>query len=188
MRSGVASRVWGSCSRARARNTSNNACVSGERPASSGDFVSMRIESSATTRRSSSTKTAGSAPGSNRTSSCAEAWLGMTFTLLEPSSTVTAMVLRKRALPAGSRTANSAPLVEHHAGILHEVPVLVDDEPRPHGAARLLVRGAEEDDVGTQRHGMTLEHEHGHELEHARALHVERAPAPDVTVLHLATE
>src|SRR5437762_6618165 len=61
---------------------------------------------------------------------------------------------------------------------------MLDHPRRPDASAYLLVRRGEENDVTLERHAGALEREQRHELRDRLALHVERAPPPQIAVLH----
>src|SRR2546430_11449903 len=65
---------------------------------------------------------------------------------------------------------------------------MLDKPASTDAASDLLVRRGEEDHVALERYAGALEREQRHELRDRLALHVERAAAPDVPVLHDARE
>src|SRR5437016_2102813 len=73
---------------------------------------------------------------------------------------------------------------EEELGVLHHLRVVLHEPARANAAADLFVRRREEDYVAPERHAGALQREQAQELRDRLALHVQRAAAPEVAVLH----
>ena len=73
-------------------------------------------------------------------------------------------------------------LVDQKLGVPHQLRVVLDKPPGADPLPHLLVRRREEDYVALQRHTDALQHHERHQLGDPFALHVLRAPPPDVAI------
>ena len=74
------------------------------------------------------------------------------------------------------------------AGIGKNVFLVLGEPSRAQLAAFFFVAGGHEDDVAVEQDAGALDRQHRHQVDHARTFIVQRAAAPNVTVLHLAGE
>src|SRR5213075_2200233 len=79
---------------------------------------------------------------------------------------------------------DGAALGEQELGVLHQLGVMLHQPRRSDTGTHLFVRRREENDVALERHAGALEREQRHQLRDRFALHVERAPPPQIAVLH----